>query len=82
VNWKEKIAERKGRGISESKYICFSLVHHRHHHQEVIEEVMREIKVIIVHHVEVEVVVIRKKFRLKIKNDDDHDQGIKKVFIK
>jgi hypothetical protein len=36
---------------------------------------MREIKIIIVHPIEVEVVVHQKKFRVEIKIDDDLDQG-------
>jgi hypothetical protein len=36
---------------------------------------MIEIEIIIGHHIEVEVVVDQKKCLVKIKIDDDHDQG-------
>ncbi len=52
---------------------------HLHHHQEVIEKVMKEIKMIIVHHIEVEVVVIQRKFRIEIKIEDDHDHDQSKT---
>ncbi len=67
VNWKEKIVKSKyiKKKICRNKIIY--LLVHLHHHQEMIEKVMIEIKMIIVHHTEA--------VEITIDDDHDHDQS-------